>query len=63
MEGKHASIFGMNDRVGMASSSSTGEDASSCNGGGNMLLNADLAAATNALRNVTITKVIILFLP
>lgn len=50
VEGKHASIFGMHDRVG------TSEDASS----GNMLLNADLAAATNALRNVTITKATLL---
>lgn len=56
VEGKHASIFGMHDRAGMASSSASGEDGSSSN----MLLNADLAAATNALRNVTITKATLL---
>ena len=53
VEGKHASIFGMHDRSGMVS---TTDDAS----GGNMLLNADLAAATNALRNVTITEATLL---
>ena len=64
VEGKHASIFGMDDTLDMVG---TGADAGggpggSSGGGGNgsMLLNADLAAATNALRNVTITKATLL---
>lgn len=57
VEGKHASIFGMQDRVGLSSSA---EDAAGSGGGSSMLLNADLAAATNALRNVTITKATLL---
>lgn len=50
MEGKHASIFGIEDTIGM---SVAAEDGIS---GGNMMLHADLANATNSLRNVTITS-------
>lgn len=57
VEGKHASIFGMQDRVGGLSSSAADSDGT---GSSSMLLNADLAAATNALRNVTITKATLL---
>lgn len=58
VEGKHASIFGVEDSF---DSPSTGADVGSGAGGsGGMLLNADLAAATNALRNVTITKATLL---
>jgi hypothetical protein len=62
VEGKTATIFGVDDSFGGIS---TGSDAfngsSSMNGaGGSMLLNADLAAATNSLRNVTITKATLL---
>jgi hypothetical protein len=62
VEGKHASIFGVDESFGNGSATGatmTGADVSSSvsSSGGNMLLNADLAAATNALRNVTITKV------
>ena len=66
VEGKHASIFGVDDGfgTGMDGHSSTSADmgASGGTGGssGSMLLNADLAAATNALRNVTITKATLL---
>lgn len=59
VEGKHASIFGMHDRAGM-SSSSTSSGVDDNVGSNSMLLNADLAAATNALRNVTITKATLL---
>ncbi len=63
VEGKHASIFGVDESFnnaggnGNSSIAATGADVTSAGSGGNMLLNADLAAATNALRNVTITKV------
>lgn len=57
LEGKHATIFGVDE--GFDSMAGTGSDV--CGGAGNsMLLNADLAAATNALRNVTITKATLL---
>lgn len=52
VDGKTASIFGVKDTIGTSSFAS---DPMSCNSGG-MMLNADLAAANNALRNVTITK-------
>lgn len=61
LEGKHASMFGVEE--GFDQTGRTGADAGGGGGAGgvngtgsNMLLNADLAAATNALRNVTITK-------
>lgn len=66
LDGKHASIFGVEDNFGNSlmdgSSSITGAEAANNGqaGGTNMLLNADLAAATNALRNVTITKATLL---
>lgn len=66
VEGKHASIFGVDDSFGNGcmdgmGSSGTGAEVSGGGGvGGSMLLNADLAAATNALRNVTITKATLL---
>jgi hypothetical protein len=50
VDGKHASIFGTEDSIGMDDPSSTTTSSSS------MMLNADLAAATNSLRNVTITR-------
>ena len=55
VDGKHASIFGVDDSF---NSPMTGSEIGGINGQGteSMLLNADLAAATNALRNVTITK-------
>ncbi len=59
VDGKHASIFGVDDGFSLNDSlSSSVSDASSA--GGSMLLNADLAAATNALRNVTIIKATLL---
>ena len=62
LEGKHASIFGVDDAF--SGGVSTGADAGGANGGSgagsSMLLHADLAAATNALRNVTITKATLL---
>jgi hypothetical protein len=57
VDGKAASIFGIQDTVGMSPSTA---DSISGGAGGNMMLNADLAAATNALRNVTITKATLL---
>jgi hypothetical protein len=54
VEGKPASIFGMEDTIGMSSSAS--DDVAN----GSMMLNADLAAASNSLRNVTITKATLL---
>lgn len=68
LEGKHASIFGVEDNFGSGldhatSSADAGGMAGGAGGsaaGGSMLLNADLAAATNALRNVTITKATLL---
>lgn len=63
VDGKHASIFGVEDSFDSPSTASEiGGDASGGGGGGggSMLLNADLAAATNALRNVTITKATLL---
>ena len=66
VEGKHASIFGVDESFNNSGSGSgvaggTGVDiSSSSSSSGNMLLNADLAAATNALRNVTITKATLL---
>ena len=63
LDGKHASIFGIDDSFGTCLEG-TGSDAGgghgSGPGGSSMLLNADLAAATNALRNVTITKATLL---
>ena len=56
VEGKHASIFGVDESF---NGTSTSSDASAQNSG-SMLLNADLAAATNALRNVTVTKATLL---
>lgn len=57
VEGKHAAIFGNHDfSDDHQTSSSSGADGSSSS----TLLNADLAAATNALRNVTITKATLL---
>jgi hypothetical protein len=62
VEGKHPIIFGVDDNLDCHTM--TGADISGGPGstaqGGNMLLNADLAAATNALRNVTITKATLL---
>jgi hypothetical protein len=60
--GKVASIFGVDDSFGgISTGSDAGNGSSSLPGsGGSMLLNADLAAATNALRNVTITKATLL---
>jgi hypothetical protein len=60
VEGKHASIFGVEDSFAGNGclEGTTGADVSGA--GGSMLLNADLAAATNALRNVTITKATLL---
>lgn len=59
VEGKHVSIFGMEDTIGMSSAAgANGEDAPGT--GSSMMLNADLAAAHNSLRNVTITKATIL---
>ena len=49
VEGKHASMFGIDDTIGMSASADD-------SGNGNMMLNADLAQAHNTLRNVTITK-------
>ena len=61
VEGKHASIFGVDESFnGGTTGADVGGGGSSMSASGNMLLNADLAAATNALRNVTITKVGIL---
>ena len=60
VEGKHAAIFGMQDVSGTSSCSPDDMLSSEGGGGGNMLLNADLAAANNALRNVTITKATLL---
>jgi len=68
VEGKHASIFGMDDNFDVSSSTGSemggggggGGSSMSSAAGGSMLLNADLAAATNALRNVTITKATLL---
>ncbi len=63
VEGKHASIFGMDDNFDVSSSTGAemgGGGGGSSQAGGSMLLNADLAAATNALRNVTITKATLL---
>ena len=59
VEGKHASIFGVDESF---NGTATGADAGGASGSAssNMLLNADLAAATNALRNVTITKATLL---
>ncbi len=60
--GKVASIFGVEDSFGrIFTGSDAGNGSSSLPGsGGSMLLNANLAAATNALRNVTITKATLL---
>ena len=64
VEGKHASIFGVDESFngGSMTGADVGGGAGGASGGsgGNMLLNADLAAATNALRNVTITKATLL---
>ena len=60
VEGKHTSIFGVDDTYGGLSSTSADAGPGSSSSGGSMLLNADLAAATNALRNVTITKATLL---
>jgi hypothetical protein len=64
VEGKHASIFGVDEGFGSGvdGATSTSADMGGASGGssGSMLLNADLAAATNALRNVTITKATLL---
>ena len=76
VEGKHATIFGMEDSMdgsagsgldaGSAGATATGASADSAAGGaagaggGSMLLNADFQAATNALRNVTVTKATLL---
>lgn len=61
VEGKHASIFGIDDTFDMtAMGADAGGGCPGGSGGGSMLLNADLAAATNALRNVTITKATLL---
>jgi hypothetical protein len=54
VEGKHASIFGTEDSIGVDDATSSNSTSSS------MMLNADLAAATNSLRNVTITKATLL---
>lgn len=59
VDGKVASIFGMEDTIGM-SSSAFGATDDGGNGSSSMMLNADLAAATNSLRNVTITKATLL---
>lgn len=61
VDGKHASIFGIDDGFGAGGADGTATSSSADGGaGGSMLLNADLAAATNALRNVTITKATLL---
>ena len=63
LDGKHASIFGIDDSFGTGlegTGSDSGGGHGSGPGGSSMLLNADLAAATNALRNVTITKATLL---
>ena len=60
VEGKQASIFGVDDSFGNSIDGSSTTGAGMTGAGGNMLLHADLAAATNALRNVTITKATLL---
>lgn len=56
VEGKTASIFGMEDTIGSSASGADGDATTSSS----MMLNADLAAANNSLRNVTITKATLL---
>lgn len=56
VDGKHASIFGVDDSFHNPMTGSEIGGGGGGQGSESMLLNADLAAATNALRNVTITK-------
>lgn len=59
VEGKHAAIFGGHD-FSDDHDTSPGGGGTDGSGSSSSLLNADLAAATNALRNVTITKATLL---
>ena len=55
VDGKQVGVFGMDD---MSTTNFT--DAQGGAGGSNMMLNADLSVASNALRNVTVTKATLL---